>query len=216
MSSKRKLFEEVATTDTTRPAAQPGLIDRGRADARGAIRFWLKLLFALVFIMIAVGGLTRLTDSGLSITEWRPITGALPPMTAEEWQSEFDKYKQIDEWRIQNQWMEMADFKVIYWWEWGHRQLGRVIGVVWALGFGYFAIRRQIPPGWGGKFLFLGILGGAQGAIGWWMVASGVTQGEGMTDVASSRLATQLGLAFVILGYIAWYIMHLGVSLIHI
>ena len=100
MSSKRKLFEEVATTDTTRPAAQPGLIDRGRADTRGAIRFWLKLLFALVFIMIAVGGLTRLTDSGLSITEWRPITGALPPMSAEEWQSEFDKYKQIDEWRI--------------------------------------------------------------------------------------------------------------------
>ena len=212
MSSKRKLFEEVATTDTTRPAAQPGLIDRGRADARGAIRFWLKLLFALVFIMIAVGGLTRLTDSGLSITEWRPITGALPPMSAEEWQSEFDKYKQIDEWRIQNQWMEMADFKVIYWWEWGHRQLGRVIGVVWALGFGYFAIRRQIPPGWGGKFLFLGILGGAQGAIGWWMVASGVTQGEGKTDVASYRLATHLGLAFVILGYIASYIMHLGRS----
>ncbi len=212
MSSKRKLFEEVSSGEAVKPAAQPGLIDKGRTGARGAIRVWLKILFALVFIMIAVGGLTRLTDSGLSITEWRPLTGALPPMTEAEWQSEFDKYKQIDEWRIQNQWMEMSDFKVIYWWEWGHRQLGRVIGVVWALGFGYFALRRQIPTGWNGKLLFLGLLGGAQGAIGWWMVASGVTQGEGMTDVASYRLATHLGLAFVILGFIAWYIMQLGRS----
>lgn len=212
MSSKRKLFEEVSSPDTGKPAVQPGVINRGRREARGALRVWLQMLFALVFIMIAVGGLTRLTDSGLSITEWRPLTGALPPLSAQEWQSEFDKYKQIDEWRIQNQWMEMADFKVIYWWEWGHRQLGRVIGLVWAIGFGYFALRRQIPPGWGGKLLLLGALGGAQGAIGWWMVASGVTQGEGMTDVASYRLATHLGLAFVILGFIAWYIMQLGRS----
>ena len=212
MSSKRKLFEEVSSDAGTRPAAQPGLIDKGNASARAAIRVWLKILFALVFIMIAVGGLTRLTDSGLSITEWRPVTGALPPMSAAEWEAEFDKYKAIDEFQIQNQWMEMADFMVIYWWEWGHRQLGRVIGVVWALGFGYFAIRRQIPPGWSGKFLLLGVLGGAQGAIGWWMVASGVTQGEGMTDVASYRLATHLGLAFIILGFIAWYIMQMGRS----
>ena len=212
MSSKRKLFEEVGTIDAAKPAAQPGLIDKGRSGARGAIRLWLQLLFVLVFVMIAVGGLTRLTDSGLSITEWRPLTGALPPMTAAEWQSEFDKYQQIDEFRIQNQWMEMADFKVIYWWEWGHQQLGRVIGAVWALGFGYFALRRQIPTGWNGKLLWLGVLGGAQGGIGWWMVASGVTQGEGVTDVASYRLATHLGLAFIILGFIAWYIMELGRS----
>ena len=210
MSSKRKLFEEVGDTTATRPAAQPGLIDKGNQGARAAIRVWLMILFALVFIMIAVGGLTRLTDSGLSITEWRPITGALPPMNAAEWEAEFDKYKAIDEFQIQNSWMQMADFKVIYWWEWGHRQLGRVIGLVWALGFGYFAVRRQIPTGWGGKLLLLGALGGAQGAIGWWMVASGVTQGEGMTDVASYRLATHLGLAFVILGFIAWYIMQIG------
>ncbi|MGA9252364.1 MAG: heme A synthase [Roseobacter sp.] len=212
MSSKRKLFEEVGSTEAVKPAAQPGVIDKGRKSARGAIRVWLQILFALVFIMIAVGGLTRLTDSGLSITEWRPITGALPPMNEAEWQSEFEKYQQIDEWRIQNQWMEMADFKVIYWWEWGHRQLGRVIGVVWVLGFGYFALRRQVPTGWNGKLLLLGVLGGAQGAIGWWMVASGVTQGEAITDVASYRLATHLGLAFVILGFIAWYIMELGRS----
>jgi cytochrome c oxidase assembly protein subunit 15 len=212
MSSKRKLFEDVGDTQSTRPAAQPGLIDKGQKGARGAIRVWLMILFALVFVMIAVGGLTRLTDSGLSITEWRPITGALPPMTAAEWEEEFAKYQAIDEFQIQNKWMQLEDFKVIYWWEWGHRQLGRVIGVVWALGFGYFALRRQIPSGWSGRLLWLGVLGGAQGAIGWWMVASGVTQGEGMTDVASYRLATHLGLAFIILGFIAWYIMELGRS----
>ncbi len=212
MSSKRKLFEEVGTAEAAKPTAQPGLIDKGHSGARRAVRFWLQILFVLVFVMIAVGGLTRLTDSGLSITEWRPVTGALPPLSEAEWQSEFEKYQQIDEWRIQNQWMEMADFKVIYWWEWGHRQLGRVIGAVWALGFVYFALRRQVPVGWYGKLLWLGVLGGAQGAIGWWMVASGVTQGEAVTDVASYRLATHLGLAFVILGFIAWYIMELGRS----
>ncbi|WP_298835939.1 heme A synthase [uncultured Roseobacter sp.] len=212
MSTKRNIFEEVGTAADTRPAATPGLIDKGRTGARGAIRVWLIFLFALVVAMIAVGGLTRLTDSGLSITEWRPITGALPPMSEAEWQSEFLKYQQIDEWRIQNQWMQMADFKVIYWWEWGHRQLGRVIGLVWAAGFVWFGIRRQIPPGFTPKLLLLGALGGAQGAIGWWMVASGVTQGEGMVDVASYRLATHLGLAFVILGFITWYIMELGRS----
>lgn len=212
MSGKRKLFEEVGAGAAAQPAVTPGVIDQGKSAARGAIRVWLQILFALVFIMIAVGGLTRLTDSGLSITEWRPITGALPPMNAAEWEAEFEKYRQIDEWRIQNQWMEMADFKVIYWWEWGHRQLGRVIGVVWALGFAWFALRRKIPSGWYGKLLLLGILGGAQGAIGWWMVASGVTQGEAVTDVASYRLATHLGLAFIILGFIAWYVMQLGRS----
>lgn len=212
MSGKRKLFEEVGNAEAARPAVQPGLIDQGHGGARGAIRVWLMMLFALVFIMIAVGGLTRLTDSGLSITEWRPFTGALPPMSAADWDSEFAKYQAIDEFRIQNQWMELSDFKVIYWWEWGHRQLGRVIGVVWALGFGYFAIRRQIPTGWTPKLLFLGALGGAQGAIGWWMVSSGVTQGEGTTDVASYRLATHLGLAFVILGFISWYTMEMGRS----
>ncbi len=209
MSGKRSIFEEVSE-DTPKQVAQPGAIDAGKRGARGAIRVWLMMLFGLVVIMIAVGGLTRLTDSGLSITEWAPLTGAIPPLSEADWQSEFDRYKQIDEWRIQNQWMTMADFKVIYWWEWGHRQLGRVIGLVWALGLLWFAIRRQIPTGWGGRLVFIGALGGLQGAIGWWMVASGVTQGEGMVDVASYRLATHLGLAFVILGFIAWYTFLLG------
>ena len=212
MEEKRKLFEEVGEGQTTRPAAQPGLIDQGRGGARGAIRIWLMVLFALVFVMIAVGGMTRLTDSGLSITEWRPVTGAIPPLSEADWASEFEKYQQIDEFKLQNSWMTLADFKTIYWWEWGHRQLGRVIGLVWALGFLYFLLRRQIPTGWTTRLLILGGLGGLQGAIGWWMVASGVTSGEGMLDVASYRLATHLGLAFVILGFIAWYIMLLGRS----
>ena len=209
MSGKRNIFEEVSET-TQKQVAQPGVIDAGKRGARGAIRIWLMILFALVVEMIAVGGLTRLTDSGLSITEWRPLTGAIPPLNAADWEREFGLYQQIDEWRIQNQWMTLADFKVIYWWEWGHRQLGRVIGLVWALGLLWFAIRRQIPTGWGGRLIFIGVLGGLQGAIGWWMVASGVTQGEGMVDVASYRLATHLGLAFVILGFISWYVFLLG------
>ncbi len=208
MAKNRSIFEEVGTTE--KQVAQAGVIDAGRGGARGAIRVWLMILFGLVVLMIAVGGLTRLTDSGLSITEWRPLTGAIPPMNAADWQSEFEKYQAIDEFRIQNQWMELSDFKVIYWWEWGHRQLGRVIGVVWAIGFLWFLLRRKIPTGWTLPLLGLGVLGGLQGAIGWWMVASGVTTGEGMVDVASYRLATHLGLAFVILGFIAWYVFHMG------
>ncbi|MBO9449544.1 COX15/CtaA family protein [Tropicibacter sp. R16_0] len=210
MSQKRNIFEEVSDEARDEQAVQPGMIDRGRGGARKAIRAWLMVLFGLVVAMIVVGGLTRLTDSGLSITEWRPVTGAIPPMSEADWQSEFDKYKQIDQWRIQNQWMDLADFKVIYWWEWGHRQLGRVIGLIWAVGFVGFMAARKIPTGWTGRLFLIGALGGLQGAIGWWMVASGVTQGEGMTSVASYRLATHLGLAFVILGFIAWYVYLLG------
>lgn len=210
MSGKRSIFEEVSDDKAAKPAARPGLIDQGRGGARRGIRLWLMLLFALVVVMIVVGGLTRLTDSGLSITEWRPISGALPPMSESDWQGEFDKYKEIDEFRVQNQWMELADFKAIYWWEWGHRQLGRVIGLVWALGYLGFLLARKIPTGWTGRLLLPGVLGGAQGAIGWWMVASGVTQGAGVTDVASYRLAVHLGLAFAILGLLGWYIFMLG------
>ncbi len=212
MAEKRKLFEEVDAVQTTRPVARTGVIDRGRGGARGAIRIWLMILFALVFVMIAVGGLTRLTDSGLSITEWRPFAGAMPPLNDADWQSEFTKYQAIDEFQVQNSWMQLSDFKRIYWWEWGHRQLGRVIGLVWAVGFLWFLARRQIPVGWTPRLLILGGLGGLQGAIGWWMVASGVTTGAGTTDVASYRLATHLGLAFAILGVITWYALLLGRS----
>ena len=212
MAQTRKLFEEVGDAQAARPVAQTGVIDRGRGGARGAIRVWLFILFALVFVMIAVGGLTRLTDSGLSITEWKPFTGAMPPLNEADWQSEFAKYQEIDEFKVQNSWMQLSDFKLIYWWEWGHRQLGRVIGLVWAVGFLWFLVRRQIPTGWTGRLLLLGGLGGLQGAIGWWMVSSGVTTGEAVLDVASYRLATHLGLAFVILGFITWYALMLGRS----
>jgi cytochrome c oxidase assembly protein subunit 15 len=164
-------------------------------------------LFLLVALMIAVGGMTRLTDSGLSITEWRPVTGALPPMDAAAWQAEFERYRAIPQYELVNKGMTLEAFKTIYWWEWGHRQLGRVIGAVWALGFLWFWLRRRIPPGWTPRLLLLGVLGGLQGAIGWWMVASGLT-GE-MVSVASHRLAVHLGLAFVILGLIAWHVMQL-------
>ena len=208
MAGKRSIFEEVSETTPERGAPKGGMIDAGRRGARGAIRVWLIVLFALVVVMIAVGGLTRLTDSGLSITEWKPVTGALPPMSAEAWAVEFDKYRAIPEYQLQNKGMSLSEFQFIYWWEWGHRQLGRVIGLVWALGFFGFLVTRKIPPGWTGRLLLLGVLGGAQGAIGWWMVSSGL-EGERL-DVASYRLATHLGLAFVILGVITWYAMLLG------
>ncbi len=204
MAEKRRaIFEEVTGDGKAAPAAT-GIIDRGRSGARGAIRAWLMLLFVLVTVMIAVGGLTRLTDSGLSITEWAPLSGAIPPLSAEDWQAEFDAYRQIPEYQLQNAGMSLAEFKVIYWWEWGHRQLGRLIGLVWAAGFFGFMAARAIPAGWTGRLLLPGLLGGVQGAIGWWMVSSGL-EGERL-DVVSYRLATHLGLAFVILGLLAWYI----------
>ncbi|SLN39489.1 Heme A synthase [Roseivivax jejudonensis] len=208
-AGNRKLFEDVSEGIGPRSETPTGgMIDAGRRGARGAVRTWLLVLFALVTVMIAVGGLTRLTDSGLSITEWRPLTGALPPMSAAAWETEFEKYRAIPEYRLVNSGMSLADFKTIYWWEWGHRQLGRVIGLVWAAGFLVFLAMRKIPPGWTFRLLSLGALGGLQGAIGWWMVASGLS-GE-MIDVASYRLATHLGLAFVILGLIAWFVFQLS------
>ncbi|NNU80596.1 COX15/CtaA family protein [Halovulum dunhuangense] len=204
MTAKRSIFEEVSGKTQAAPA--PRRADP-REGARTAIRIWMMVLFALVVVMIAVGGLTRLTDSGLSITEWAPVTGAIPPMSDAAWQLEFDKYREIPQYRLMNAGMTLEEFKFIYWWEWGHRQLGRFIGLVWGLGFFWFLIRRRIPVGWTPKLLALGALGGLQGAIGWWMVASGLT-GD-MISVASYRLATHLGIAFVILGLLAWYIYEL-------
>lgn len=207
MAGNRKLFEDVADGQSAQ-TPQGGMIGQGRGRGRKAVRLWLLGLFLLVIIMIAIGGLTRLTDSGLSITEWRPIMGALPPMSDTAWAVEFDKYKAIPEYQLQNQGMSLAEFKTIYWWEWGHRQLGRVIGLVWAAGFVFFWATKRIPTGWMPRLLVLGALGGLQGAIGWWMVHSGLS-GE-MVDVASYRLATHLGLAFAILGLIAWYMFQLS------
>lgn len=210
MSEKRTIFEEVGANANQKPDATTGMIDGQGKGARKGIRAWLIVLFAMVMAMIVVGGLTRLTDSGLSITEWKPVSGALPPMSEEVWLDEFEKYKQIPEYELQNKGMSLGEFKTIYWWEWGHRQLGRTIGLVWFLGYAGFALSKRVPTGWHGRLIWIGALGGLQGAVGWWMVSSGL-EGSRL-DVASYRLATHLGLAFVILGFIAWYVFLLGRS----
>ena len=210
MATKRSIFEEVGAEQKAVVAPVGGGIDARPKGARRGIRLWLVVLFLLVATMIAVGGLTRLTDSGLSITEWKPIMGALPPLDEATWASEFAKYQAIPEYQLQNKGMTLEGFKAIYWWEWGHRQLGRLIGLVWFVGFVGFALARAIPPGWAGRLVIPGVLGGLQGAVGWWMVSSGLS--GTMLDVASYRLALHLGLAFVILGVLAWYVFLLGRS----
>jgi len=159
-------------------------------------------MLALVAAMIVVGGATRLTNSGLSITEWAPIRGALPPLTGEAWLEEFEKYKQIPEFEAEHPDMDLAGFKFIYFWEWGHRQLGRFIGLAYTLPFLFFLIRGRLPTGKAWAFFAVMLLIGLQGAIGWWMVHSGLQ--EGMVDVSQYRLATHLGLAFIILGVLFW------------
>ncbi len=207
MRKPRSIFEDVADGPAAAPAAP--VTRRPAADRRGIV-VWLAVLFALVVAMIAMGGMTRLTGSGLSITEWRPVTGAVPPLDAAAWEAEFAKYQASPQYQAVNQGMTLPEFKSIYWWEWGHRQLGRIIGLVWGLGFLWFWLRRRLPPGWAPRLLGLGALGGLQGAIGWWMVSSGLV--AGMDSVASWRLAIHLGLAFLLLGLIAWYVLRLGRS----
>lgn len=157
------------------------------------IRRWLWIVAALVFVMVIVGGATRLTGSGLSITEWKPITGALPPLSAEAWVSEFAKYRESPQYRLLNEGMSLGEFQFIYWWEWGHRQLGRFIGLVYLLGFLVVALRRLLP--WRQTLVLfgLGLLLGLQGTIGWIMVASGLE--PGMVAVAPVKLTLHLTFA---------------------
>ena len=171
------------------------------------VRLWLYILFALVFLMVILGGLTRLTDSGLSITEWKPLTGALPPISVEGWLIEFQKYSEIPEFKLQNSDMSLSEFKVIYWWEWGHRQLGRIIGLVWFVGFFLLLGLRKFNKELIWQSLLIGFLIGVQGGIGWWMVSSGLE--EGMLDVASYRLSIHLLTAFFILSLIYWRILRI-------
>ncbi|SFI22035.1 heme A synthase [Jannaschia pohangensis] len=204
--AKRAIFEDVTTA--ARPATTGGVIDAGRRGSRLAVRAWLAVLLALVVLIIPVGGMTRLTDSGLSITEWNLVTGTVPPLSAEAWEVELEKYRAIPEYQLQNRGMSMAEFKFIYWWEWGHRQLGRIIGLVWGLGFLWLLATKRIPPGWTPRLVGVGAAIGVQGAIGWWMVSSGLT--GTMLDVASYRLATHLGGAFAILAFISWCLLSLS------
>lgn len=189
-------------------AAQPIETDVVGQRARPvAIARWLWAVAALVVAMVVVGGITRLTESGLSITEWKPITGALPPLSHSDWLREFALYRQTTEYQTVNQSMSLAAFKSIYFWEWLHRLLGRVIGLAFALPLLWFALRRAIPRGYGWRLVALLALGGLQGAIGWWMVKSGLV---GRVDVSHYRLAVHLMTAFFILGGLVWTAADLG------
>jgi cytochrome c oxidase assembly protein subunit 15 len=173
----------------------------GRRARPGLVSAWLIAIAALIVCMIVLGGLTRLTDSGLSITEWKPVTGAVPPLSEAAWEAELEKYRQIPEYQLQNRGMTLSEFQAIYWWEWGHRLLGRLIGLAFALPLAGFWIAGALPRGFKGRLLVLLALGGLQGAVGWWMVASGLTE---RLDVSQYRLATHLGLAFALLGAVWW------------
>lgn len=169
-------------------------------DAR-AIAHWLFAVAALVLLMIAVGGITRLTESGLSITEWKPVTGAIPPLDDAAWQAAFEAYQRVPQYQAIHADMTLHQFKVIYFWEWAHRLLGRIIGLAFALPLAWFAIRRRVPAGYMPRLIALLALGGLQGAVGWWMVTSGLFQG---TAVSHLRLAIHLLLALFIMGGLIW------------
>ena len=162
---------------------------------------WLLSLCGLIFVMVVVGGITRLTESGLSITEWKPITGAIPPLTEAQWLREFELYKRIPEYQQINRGMSLEDFKNIFFWEWAHRQLGRVIGLAALLPLAWFAFKKAIPQGYGWRTGSIFLLVCVQGAIGWWMVASGLTE---RTDVSHVRLAVHLLTALFIFGFALW------------
>ena len=172
-----------------------------------ALRIWLGALALLIVAMILVGGATRLTDSGLSITEWQPILGAVPPLSEADWRQAFEAYQKIPEYTEIKRGMSLDDFKTIYWWEWAHRFLGRLIGLVffvpfvglWLLGY----IPRTLLP----RLISLFLLGGLQGAVGWYMVKSGLVD---RTDVSQYRLAAHFGIALIILGYTLWLLFGLG------
>ena len=181
------------------PSAQP-LGSRARPVV---LSRWLFAVAALVFAMVVVGGITRLTESGLSITEWKPVSGAIPPLGHADWQHAFDLYKQTPEYREINgpAGMDLAGFKFIFLWEWAHRLLGRLIGLAFALPLAWFAVRRAIPRGYGPRLVGLFLLGGAQGALGWFMVQSGLVD---RTDVSHLRLSAHLLLALFLLAALVW------------
>jgi heme a synthase len=173
----------------------------------GALRLWLGCIALLIVVMVLVGGATRLTDSGLSITEWKPVTGVVPPLSDRAWQEAFEAYQKIPEYLELKRGMSLAEFKTIYWWEWGHRLLGRLIGAVFLFPFLAFWAAGYIPRAFLPRLLGLFVLGGLQGAMGWYMVKSGLVA---RVDVSQYRLAAHLGIAVAILGYTLWLIFDLG------
>lgn len=192
--SARPNISAAVAHDTLRPA------DR-------AVQLWLVGVAVLVFAMIVVGGATRLTESGLSITEWLPLLGAIPPLSHADWADAFAKYKQIPQYELVNQGMSLAEFQYIFWWEWAHRFLGRFIGVVFALPLIYFWATGRLRPVLAPKLWGLLALGALQGFFGWYMVQSGLVE---RIDVSHYRLALHLTTALVILGLLSWVILDLS------
>jgi cytochrome c oxidase assembly protein subunit 15 len=165
-------------------------------DRLRPVRIWLYILAAMVLVMVMVGGMTRLTGSGLSITTWRPISGIIPPLTQADWEAEFAGYKLIPQYEVYNHWMTLEDFKGIFWWEWGHRFLGRIIGFAFAIPFLVFLFQKRLTRDMALPLAGLFVLGGFQGFLGWWMVSSGLSE---LTSVSQYRLATHLTAALVLL-----------------
>src|ERR1700684_75783 len=172
-----------------------------QASQLGAVRWWLLCIAALIATMVLVGGATRLTESGLSIVEWKPVTGTLPPLSQEQWTLAFDGYKTIPQYRELNAGMSLGEFKTIFWWEWSHRLLGRVIGLAYLLPFLWFLWRGALNADIRRRLWMIFGLGALQGAVGWWMVASGLSQ---RVEVSHYRLATHLVLALFIFAGIVW------------
>lgn len=174
-----------------------------RARDAQALSRWLFAVAALIVLIVAVGGITRLTESGLSIVEWKPVTGAIPPLSEDQWQAEFEAYKQIPQYIEVNgpAGMTLAEYKFIYFWEWVHRLLARFIGFAFAIPLAWFWIRKRIPEGYKPRLVALLALGGLQGAVGWWMVSSGLTQD---VKVSHFRLAAHLLIALLTLGGVVW------------
>ena len=172
-----------------------------RTSPSDPVRLWLFLVAALIFAMVSIGGATRLTGSGLSITEWKPIMGIVPPFTDAAWQEAFDKYRQIPQYQHVNKGMSLPEFKFIYWWEWSHRFLARLVGVVFLVPFVFFLVTGRVEGSLKYKLGAIFLLGGLQGFIGWYMVSSGLAE---RVSVSQYRLALHLSLAILILGAILW------------
>jgi cytochrome c oxidase assembly protein subunit 15 len=170
-------------------------------SGRKPIAVWLLICCAMVFCTLVVGGVTRLTDSGLSIVEWQPLLGAIPPLTHEDWLILFEKYKQIPQFSQVNHDMTLDGFQFIFWWEWAHRQIGRVIGLVFFIPLVWFWARGLIPRGYKLRLVGFLVLGGLQGAMGWYMVKSGLVND---VRVSQYRLTAHLGLAFLVFGLMLW------------
>jgi heme a synthase len=179
------------------------------ASANRAVRIWLITVAALIALMVVVGGATRLTESGLSIVEWKPLTGALPPLGEAQWSAAFEAYKRIPQYNALNAGMNLSQFKTIFWWEWSHRLLGRVIGMVYLLPFLYFLWRGALGAELKRRLWAIFGLGALQGAVGWWMVASGLSE---RIEVSHYRLATHLVLALLIYASIVWTLRRLRES----